>query len=345
MNPSGPRAPRMLVHPPHRPTPRTGMTVIDFLRCARAPTSCCCWRPPLPGCRRPSAWPWPSPDLHVLLHGVRDHHGQQLPGDVLNGDVATCPEQGQRLHPGDLLPLGGGRDRPGSRPWPDGGRGGGPPHRERGPQLRTYSRWTPPPTIRRSSGGSRQLGAAGDRRGGPRTSRAAVDPCRCGAPRGRPGPGGPARAPTPSRTFWPAPPPGRRPATPWRRRARCPTRTAPPTRLRELTHAGAGHPPRRPRPQGQQPRRGGGRRRPPGGPPAAHQPPVVSVDNPPRCVVVMQPTRGEGKVHRDHGHRQLLLAHVGEAAVIVDADLRRPTVAGSVRAGRLLWDSRRCCQV
>lgn len=53
----------------------------------------------------------------------------------------------------------------------------------------------------------------------------------------------------------------------------------------------------------------------------------VSVDNPPRCVVVTSPNPGEGKSTVTTAIANSF-AHAGEAAVIVDADLRRPTVAG-----------------
>lgn len=53
----------------------------------------------------------------------------------------------------------------------------------------------------------------------------------------------------------------------------------------------------------------------------------VSVDHPPRCVVVTSPNPGEGKstVTTALG---ISFAHAGEPTLIVDADLRRPTVAG-----------------
>ena len=53
----------------------------------------------------------------------------------------------------------------------------------------------------------------------------------------------------------------------------------------------------------------------------------VSVDDPPRCVVVTSPNPGEGKSTVTTAIANSF-AHAGEPAVIVDADLRRPTVAG-----------------
>ncbi|WP_348613936.1 polysaccharide biosynthesis tyrosine autokinase [Kocuria rhizophila] len=53
----------------------------------------------------------------------------------------------------------------------------------------------------------------------------------------------------------------------------------------------------------------------------------VSVDNPPRCVVVTSPNPGEGKSTVTTAIANSF-AHAGEPTVIIDADLRRPTVAG-----------------
>lgn len=53
----------------------------------------------------------------------------------------------------------------------------------------------------------------------------------------------------------------------------------------------------------------------------------VSVDHPPRCVVVTSPNPGEGKSTVSTALANSF-AHAGQPTVIVDADLRRPTVAG-----------------
>lgn len=53
----------------------------------------------------------------------------------------------------------------------------------------------------------------------------------------------------------------------------------------------------------------------------------VSVDDPPRCVVVTSPNPGEGKSTVTTAIANSF-AHAGEPTVIVDADLRRPTVSG-----------------
>lgn len=53
----------------------------------------------------------------------------------------------------------------------------------------------------------------------------------------------------------------------------------------------------------------------------------VSVDHPPRCVILTSPNPGEGKSTVSTALANSF-AHSGEPTVIVDADLRRPTVAG-----------------